>query len=355
MIHSQLRVMRDEDADLLASLAEVGRQEEEEERAMMLALEGMREDDDCATLRLDDAAARMTDRMEEEEEAMLRELGLSETSVPSASGAGQQKDAEAVMRDAHRFIAMLDAADSTGSTGVVDDAPPSNAYTDVELVRHRVVSLKKEAVLSKRAGNVDEARAKLREAKQLEAVLLKRAGHIDEARAKLRDAKIAQAQLERLDTVAPTQESSQPSISVPSADLAAADETDRAHDLADRVTLMLAEMSNQTARMDKQMEEALNDDGTTEDEDGEEEKEVDAQLLREFDEICEDVTGEEAAARGASEGSDASTISDADATEARRHRIVALKKEAVLSKRAGNIDEARAKLREAKQLEAALG
>ena len=322
--------MRDEDADLLASLAEVGRQEEEEERAMMLALEGMREDEDCATLRLDDAAAKMTDRMEEEEEAMLRELGLSETSVPSASGAGQQKDAEAVMRDAHRFIAMLDAVDSTGATGVVDDTPPSNAYTDVELVRHRVVSLKKEAVL------------------------LKRAGHIDEARAKLREAKTAQAQLERLDAVAPTQESSQPSISVPSTGLADADETDRAHDLADRVTLMLAEMSNQTARMDKQMEEALNDDGTTEDEDGEEEKEVDAQLLRQFDAICEDVTGEEAAARGASGGSDASVISDADATEARRHRIVALKKEAVLSKRAGNIDEARAKLREAKQLEAAL-
>ena len=194
--------MRDEDADLLASLAEVGRQEEEEERAMMLALEGMREDEDCATLRLDDAAAKMTDRMEEEEEAMLRELGLSETtSVPSASGAGQQKDAEAVMRDAHRFIAMLDAVDSTGATGVVDDTPPSNAYTDVELVRHRVVSLKKEAVL------------------------LKRAGHIDEARAKLREAKTAQAQLERLDAVAPTQESSQPSISVPSTGLADADET----------------------------------------------------------------------------------------------------------------------------------
>ena len=80
-----------------------------------------------------------------------------------------------------------------------------------------------------------------------------------------------------------------------------------------------------------------------------EEEETDPQLLRQFDSLRSDVTSSPGGGPGA--GGEEDAQGGEEAAEALRRRVLALKKEAVLAKRAGRIDDARAKLREAKLLE----
>ena len=116
-------------AALMKELDEARSKEEEEEEEMMRILNGM-DKETCGDAHdrnrdLEIALAGMSDALEEEEEEMRRALGVL----------GEDAEKE-----------------------------PSVTEHDIEDGRRTVAALKREAVLLKRAGQIEKARGKLREA-----------------------------------------------------------------------------------------------------------------------------------------------------------------------------------------------
>ena len=312
----------EEERSLLRQLDADAKREKEEEEEMMRILNGM----DAHTRgmqgkthrELEIAIAGMRDALEEEEDEMRRALGEG----------------------------VLDEREKTKVT-----------QHDIEDGKNKVAELKKEAVLLKRAGQIEEARAKLREAKSAEADL-ERMRHILSARSSTDDDEGTSGNGNG--TVMKTETTSMDSMGL---------------DLGSQMQLMLAEMSNAAARL-----ESSEGSGTPAEET--DETDEDPELLRQFaalqaasriddgpersvhnsQEIEANISGSVASSPPPPPPPQKEREEEQEEVEVKQMEAAAsaelvrtLKLQAVAAKRAGDLSRARSLLREAKQIQAAGG